>query len=79
MDDANFARSMEGLVSLLLSFKTKPYIRYQNTSEVSQVRAVRSAVLCCAECCAVLCCAVLCCAVLCCAVLCCAVLCCAVM
>jgi hypothetical protein len=38
VDDANFARAIDGLVSLLLSFKVKPFIRYQGTSEVAQVR-----------------------------------------
>ena len=39
LTEANFDRAVQGVVSLLLSLKMKPHLRYQATSEVSQAFA----------------------------------------
>ncbi len=46
MDSANLSRCSQGLLSLLLSFKVKPYIRYLASSEASAAlaREVSSAI-----------------------------------
>lgn len=39
LEDLQFERATQGLVSVLLSLKFKPYVRFQGTSEVAQVFA----------------------------------------